>query len=34
MFKPQQQPFEFVLPRKGPIDPRPQGMDGGIEEGL
>jgi hypothetical protein len=21
MFKPQQQPFEFILPRKGPIDP-------------
>jgi hypothetical protein len=32
MFKPQQQPFEFVLPRNGPIAPRPHGMDGGIEE--
>jgi hypothetical protein len=30
MFKPQQQPFECILPRKGPIDPRPQGMDGCI----
>jgi hypothetical protein len=34
VFKPQEQPLEFVLPRKGPIDPRPQGMNGGIEEPL
>jgi hypothetical protein len=34
VFKPQQQPLEFVLPRKGPIDPSSQGMDGGIEESL
>jgi len=32
VFKPKQQPLEFVLPRKGPIDASPQGMDGGIEE--
>jgi hypothetical protein len=24
VFKPQEQPLEFVLPRKGPIDMRPQ----------
>src|SRR5687768_6979687 len=34
VFKTKQQPLEFVLPRKGPIDTRPQGMDGGIEETL
>jgi hypothetical protein len=34
VFKPQQQPLEFVLPRKGPIDTRPQGMNSFIEEPL
>ena len=33
-FKSEQQPFEFVLPRKGPLDPHPQGMDGGVEQPL
>jgi hypothetical protein len=32
VFKPKQQPLELILPRKGPIDASPQGMDGGIEE--
>jgi hypothetical protein len=32
VFKTKKQPLEFVLPRKGPIDTRPQGMDGCIEE--
>jgi hypothetical protein len=32
MFKPQKESLEFVLPRKSPIDARPQGMNGGIEE--
>jgi len=31
VFKSKQQPLEFVLPRKGPIDTRPQGMNGFIE---
>ena len=31
-FKPQEEPLEFVLPRQGSIDARPQGMNGGIEE--
>ena len=31
VFKPQEQPLEFILPRKGPINARPQRMDGGIE---
>ena len=31
VFKTKQQPLEFVLPRKGPIDTRPQGMNGFIE---
>jgi hypothetical protein len=30
--KPQEEPLEFVLPCKGPLDTRSQGMDGGIEE--
>jgi hypothetical protein len=34
MLKPQQQPLEFVLPRKGPIDTGSQGVDGGIKEPL
>ena len=34
MFKPQEEPLELIFPRKGPIDTRPQGMDGGIEEPL
>jgi OmpA family len=29
--KPQKQPLEFVLPRKGPVDTCPQGMNSGIE---
>src|SRR5207249_5879522 len=33
-FKSEQQPLEFVLPRKGPLDTHPQGMDGGVEEPL
>jgi hypothetical protein len=32
MFKPQEESLEFALPRKGSIDARPQGMNGGIEE--
>jgi hypothetical protein len=31
VFKPQEQPLECILPRKGPINARPQRMDGGIE---
>src|SRR5215467_4718063 len=31
-FKSEQQPLEFVLPRKGPFDPHPQGMDGCMEK--
>ena len=34
MFKTKKHPLEFILPRKGPIDTRPQRMDGGIEEPL
>ncbi len=34
VFKPQQQPLELILPRKGPINTGSQGMDGGIEEPL
>jgi len=34
VFKPQEEPLEFILPRKGPINARPQRMDGGIEEPL
>ena len=30
-FKAEQQPLEFVLPRKGPLDTHPQRMDGGVE---
>jgi hypothetical protein len=33
-FKAEQQPLEFVLPRKGPLDTHPQGMDGGVEQPL
>jgi hypothetical protein len=32
--KTKQQPLEFILPRKGPINAPPQRMDGGIEESL
>jgi hypothetical protein len=34
MLKPQQQPLEFVLPRKGPIDTGSQGMDDFIKQTL
>jgi hypothetical protein len=30
----EEQPFEFVLPRKRPLDSIPQRMDGGIEQSL
>src|SRR5262245_41325428 len=33
-FKTEQQPLEFVLPRKGPLDTHPQGMDGSVEQPL
>ena len=33
-FKSEQQPLEFVLPRKGPLDTRSQSVDGGVEEPL
>src|SRR5438445_13889651 len=33
-FKTQQQPLEFILPRKGPLDTHPQGMDGSVEQPL
>ena len=33
-FKAEQQPLELVLPRKGPLDPHPQRMDGCIEQPL
>src|SRR5262249_60054140 len=33
-FKAEQQPLEFVLPCKGPLDTHSQGMDGGDEERL
>jgi hypothetical protein len=32
VFKPQEEPLEFILPRECPIHTSPQGMDGGIEE--
>ena len=32
VFETQEESLELILPRKGPIDPRPQGMHGGIEE--
>ena len=31
-FKAEQQPLELVFPGKGPFDPHPQRMDGGVEE--
>jgi hypothetical protein len=34
VFKTQQQPLEFIFPRKGPIDASPQGVDSGLEESL
>jgi hypothetical protein len=34
VFKPQEEPLEFVFPRKGPIDTGSQGMDDGIEQPL
>ena len=34
MLKPQQQPLEFVLPRKGPIDTGSEGMDDFIKQTL
>jgi hypothetical protein len=34
VFKTKQHSLECILPRKGPIDTRPQRMDGGIEEPL
>jgi hypothetical protein len=33
-FKTEQQPLEFVLPRKGPLDTHSQRMDGGVEQPL
>ena len=33
-FKTEQQPLELIFPRKGPLDPHPQRMDGGVEEAL
>src|SRR5438046_1403172 len=33
-FKAEQEPLEFVFPRKGPLDPHPQCMDHGIEQPL
>ena len=33
-FKPQKEPLELIFPCKGPIDLRPQRMDGGIEQTL
>ncbi len=30
--KTQEEPFEFILPRKGSVDARPQRTEGGIEE--
>jgi hypothetical protein len=32
--KPQEESLELVFPRKGPLDPHPQCMDGGIEQPL
>ena len=34
VFKPQEEPLEFILPRECPIHTSPQGMDGGIEQPL
>jgi hypothetical protein len=31
-FQPYQQPLARIFPRKGPLDPQPQGMDGFVEE--
>src|SRR5262249_15955515 len=33
-FKTQHKPLEFILPRKGPLDTHPQGMDGSVEQPL
>jgi hypothetical protein len=33
-FKPEQQSFELIFPRKGPFDTHPQCMNGRIEEPL
>jgi hypothetical protein len=33
-FKAEQEPLEFVLLRKGPLDPHPYRMDHGIEQAL
>jgi hypothetical protein len=33
-FKSEQQPFELVFPRKGPLDLHSQGVDGFVEEPL
>src|SRR5918911_5454154 len=33
-FKAEEQPLEFVLPRKGPLDTHSQGMDSGVEQSL
>jgi hypothetical protein len=32
--KPQEEPLELVFPRKGPLDPHPQRMNGFVEEAL
>ncbi len=34
LFKTQEEPLECIFPGKGPIDLRPQRMDGGIEQTL
>src|SRR4029450_10243080 len=33
-FKSEQQSFERIFPRKGPLDTHPQRMDGGVEQPL
>ena len=33
-FKSEQQSFELIFPRKGPLDTHPQRMDGGVEQPL
>jgi hypothetical protein len=33
-FKSEQQPLELVFPGKGPLDPHPPGIDGGVEQPL
>src|SRR5712691_8233596 len=33
-FKAEQHPLELVFPRKRPLDPHPQRMDGGVEQPL